>query len=40
MNKIDLLLLISAYIGLFNCLIRSDFNLVTSLVCYFYWNSR
>jgi hypothetical protein len=40
MNKVDFLLLISAYIALVNCLIRSDFNLVTSLVCYFYWNSR
>lgn len=32
--------MLQSYISMTNCIIRSDFNLVTSLVCYFYWNSR
>lgn len=29
-----------AYIALFNCIVRSDYNVVVALVCFFYWNSR
>ena len=29
-----------AYFALFNCILRSDYNLVVALVCFFYWNSR
>lgn len=40
MNTVDLFLMVIAYISMFNCIVRSDYNLVTALVCYFYWNSR
>lgn len=33
-------LLAVAIIATFNCLVRSDYNLVIALVCYFFWQSR
>ena len=39
-EKVELILTLIAYIALFNCLVRSDYNVVVALVCFFYWNSR
>jgi hypothetical protein len=39
-KKTDLTLLVVAMIATFNCLVRSDYNLVIALVCYFFWLSR
>ena len=39
-EKVELILMLIAYIALFNCIVRSDYNVVVSLVCFFYWNSR
>ena len=39
-EKVELILMLIAYIALFNCLVRSDYNVVVALVCFFYWNSR
>lgn len=33
-------LLVIAILATFNCLVRSDYNLVIALVCYFFWLSR
>ena len=39
-DKVEIILMLIAYIALFNCIVRSDYNLVVALVSYFYWNSR
>ena len=39
-EKVELILMVIAYIALFNCIVRSDYNVVVALVCFFYWNSR
>lgn len=39
-DKVEIVLMAIAYLALFNCLLRSDYNLVVALVCFFYWNSR
>ena len=39
-EKVETLLMAVAYIGLFNCLVRCDYNVVIGLICYFYWNTR
>ena len=39
-EKVELILMLIAYIALFNCIVRSDYNVVVALVCFFYWNSR
>ena len=39
-DKVELILMLIAYIAMFNCIVRSDYNLVVALVCFFYWNSR
>lgn len=39
-QKTNLTLLLVAIIATFNCLVRSDYNLVVALVCYFFWLSR
>ena len=39
-NSASFTLLIIAMIATFNCLVRSDYNLVIALVCYFFWLSR
>ena len=39
-EKVEIILMLIAYIALFNCMVRSDYNVVVALVCYFYWNSR
>jgi hypothetical protein len=40
MITIEMLLLTISYISMFNCIVRSDYNIVISLICYFYWTSR
>ena len=40
MDKVEILLLVIVCIAIFNCLVRSDYNVVIALICYFYWNSR
>ena len=39
-NSASLTLLVIAMIATFNCIVRSDYNLVIALVCYFFWLSR
>ena len=39
-EKVEIILMLIAYIALFNCIVRSDYNVVVALVCFFYWNSR
>ena len=39
-EKVEIILMVIAYIALFNCIVRSDYNVVVALVCFFYWNSR
>lgn len=39
-DKVETLLLLIGLIAMFNCIVRSDYNLVVALVCFFYWNSR
>ncbi len=39
-DKVEIVLMIIAYIAMFNCIVRSDYNIVVALVCFFYWNSR
>lgn len=33
-------MLFKKYISIFNCLVRSDYNLVIGLICYFFWQNR
>jgi hypothetical protein len=40
LDKVEIVLMIISYIAMFNCIVRSDYNLVVALVCFFYWNSR
>ena len=40
MDKVELIFILIAAIAIFNCIVRSDYNVVISLICYFYWNSR
>ena len=39
-DKVEIVLLVVAIIALINCMVRSDFNIVVGLICYFYWHSR
>ena len=39
-DKVELILMIIAIISMFNCIVRSDYNIVVALVCFFYWHSR
>ena len=39
-DLVEICLMTIAYLALFNCILRSDYNLVVALVCFFYWNSR
>ncbi len=39
-DKVEILFMVIAYIAMFNCIVRSDYNIVVALVCFFYWNSR
>lgn len=39
-DKVEIILMLIGYIAMFNCIVRSDYNLVVALVCFFYWNSR
>lgn len=39
-ERVEIILMLIAYIALFNCIVRSDYNVVVALVCFFYWNSR
>ena len=39
-DKVEIVLMLIGYIAMFNCIVRSDYNLVVALVCFFYWNSR
>lgn len=39
-DKIEIILMVIAYLAMFNCIVRSDYNIVVALVCFFYWNSR
>ncbi len=39
-EKVEIVLMLIAYIAMFNCIVRSDYNIVVALVCFFYWNSR
>ena len=39
-DKVEILLMLIAYIAMFNCIVRSDYNIVVALVCFFYWHSR
>ena len=40
MDKVNILLLVIAYIAMFNCIVRSDYNVVIAITSYFYWSSR
>ena len=37
---VEYMLLAVAFIGLFNCIVRCDYNVVIGLICYFYWSTR
>jgi len=39
-DLVEITLMTIAYLALFNCTMRSDYNIVVALVCFFYWNSR
>ena len=39
-DKVEILLLVVSIIAMVNCMVRSDYNIVVGLICYFYWNSR
>lgn len=39
-TKTDYVLILIALIAMFNCIIRSDFNIVIALVCHFFWMNR
>ena len=39
-SKAEWAMLCAAYISIFNCMLRSDYNLVILLICYFFWAKR
>ena len=39
-DKVEIVLMLIAYLAMFNCIVRSDYNIVVALVCFFYWHSR
>ena len=39
-DRVEIVLLVISIIALVNCMVRSDYNIVVGLICYFYWNSR
>ena len=39
-DLVEITLMAIAYIAMFNCILRSDYNIVVALVCFFYWSTR
>lgn len=39
-TKTQICLLVCGILATFNCIVRSDYNLVIALVCYFFWMNR